>query len=72
MFVLQLQDIETIIQSCASTHWGDRKEGLMALRVFLRGSTTLTATQLRRVTEIFGKMFMDPHTKVWTPIVFAC
>ncbi|XP_066957477.1 CLIP-associating protein 1-B isoform X38 [Macrobrachium rosenbergii] len=61
-----MQDVSDIIANCASTHWGDRKEGLMALQAFLRGSHMLTGSELRRVTEIFTKMFMDAHTKVFT------
>lgn len=53
-----------IISNCASTHWGDRKEGLLALYSFLRSSSMLTGSELKRVTEIFTKMFMDAHTKV--------
>ncbi|XP_066957346.1 CLIP-associating protein 1 isoform X12 [Macrobrachium rosenbergii] len=62
----KMQDVSDIIANCASTHWGDRKEGLMALQAFLRGSHMLTGSELRRVTEIFTKMFMDAHTKVFT------
>lgn len=59
-----MQDVNDIILNCASTHWGDRKEGMMALQEFLRGSHMLTGSELKRVTEIFTKMFMDAHTKV--------
>ncbi|XP_071512314.1 CLIP-associating protein 1-A isoform X6 [Panulirus ornatus] len=62
----KMQDVSDIILNCASTHWGDRKEGLMALQAFLRGSHMLTGSELKRVTEIFTKMFMDAHTKVFT------
>ncbi|XP_042873882.1 CLIP-associating protein 1-like isoform X14 [Penaeus japonicus] len=63
---VKMQDVSDIILNCASTHWGDRKEGLMALQAFLRGSHMLTGSELKRVTEIFTKMFMDAHTKVFT------
>lgn len=62
----KMQDVNDIISNCASTHWGDRKEGLVALKAFLQGSHMLTGSELRRVTEIFTKMFMDAHTKVFT------
>lgn len=61
-----MQDVNDIISNCASPHWGDRKEGLVALRIFLQGSHMLTGSELRRVTEIFTKMFMDAQTKVFT------
>lgn len=61
-----LQDIKEIIENCAHKHWGDRKEGLVGLQHFLNSGNTLTTTELRRVTDIFTKMFMDSHTKVFS------
>ncbi|KAK2588964.1 hypothetical protein KPH14_001817 [Odynerus spinipes] len=59
-------DIKEIIENCAHKHWGDRKEGLVGLQHFLANGNTLTATELRKVTDIFTKMFMDSHTKVFS------
>lgn len=61
-----LQDIKEIIENCAHKHWGDRKEGLVGLQHYLSSGNTLTTTDLRRVTDIFTKMFMDSHTKVFS------
>ncbi|EFN82174.1 CLIP-associating protein [Harpegnathos saltator] len=60
------KDIKEIIENCAHKHWGDRKEGLVGLQHFLNTGNTLTTTELRRVTDIFTKMFMDSHTKVFS------
>ncbi|XP_078036042.1 CLIP-associating protein isoform X3 [Augochlora pura] len=60
------KDIKEIIENCAHKHWGDRKEGLVGLHHFLSNGHTLTATELREVTDIFTKMFMDSHTKVFS------
>ncbi|KAL6261875.1 hypothetical protein P5V15_006959 [Pogonomyrmex californicus] len=60
------KDIKEIIENCAHKHWGDRKEGLVGLQHYLSSGNTLTATDLRRVTDIFTKMFMDSHTKVFS------
>ncbi|CAL7941323.1 unnamed protein product [Xylocopa violacea] len=60
------KDIKEIIENCARKHWGDRKEGLLGLQHFLLNGNTLTATELRNVTDIFTKMFMDSHTKVFS------
>lgn len=38
----------------------------MGLQHFLSNGNTLTATELRKVTDIFTKMFMDSHTKVFS------
>lgn len=64
--LLVLQDIKEIIENCAHKHWGDRKEGLVGLQHFLNTGNTLTTSELRRVTDIFTKMFMDSHTKVFS------
>ncbi|XP_029175943.1 CLIP-associating protein 1 isoform X3 [Nylanderia fulva] len=60
------KDIKEIIENCAHKHWGDRKEGLVALQHYLNSGNTLTSSDLRRVTDIFTKMFMDSHTKVFS------
>ncbi|XP_070166544.1 CLIP-associating protein 1 isoform X2 [Polyergus mexicanus] len=59
-------DIKEIIENCAHKHWGDRKEGLVGLQHYLNSGNTLTTSDLRRVTDIFTKMFMDSHTKVFS------
>ncbi|XP_011347067.1 CLIP-associating protein 1-A isoform X3 [Ooceraea biroi] len=59
-------DIKEIIENCAHKHWGDRKEGLVSLQHYLSSGNTLTTADLRRVTDIFTKMFMDSHTKVFS------
>ena len=62
--------ISDIIANCASTHWADRKDGLIGLQGYFREGRLLSGTELRRVTEIFTKMFMDAHTKV--RLCFIC
>lgn len=46
-------------------HWSERKEGLLGLQVlFKHSSKTLNPHELTKVTDIFTKMLLDPHTKV--------
>merc|ERR1719228_1930169 len=52
-------DITDIIANCASTHWADRKDGLIGLQSYFREGRMLSGSELRRVTDIFTKMFMD-------------
>ncbi|KAM8709603.1 hypothetical protein ACLKA7_016417 [Drosophila subpalustris] len=59
-------DIETIIQYCASTHWSERKDGLISLTQYLSDGKELTQQQLQCVLDMFRKMFMDNHTKVYS------
>ncbi|XP_053689926.1 CLIP-associating protein isoform X2 [Sabethes cyaneus] len=61
-----IEDIETIIQFCASAHWSERKDGLCNLTQYLSEGKMLTPQQLQSVLELFRKMFMDPHIKVYS------
>lgn len=60
-----IEDIDTIIQFCASTHWSERKDGLINLTQYLSDGKMLTSQQLQCVLDLFRKMFMDPHIKVY-------
>uniref|UniRef100_A0AAG5DAP0 TOG domain-containing protein n=1 Tax=Anopheles atroparvus TaxID=41427 RepID=A0AAG5DAP0_ANOAO len=60
-----IDDIETIIQLCASSHWSERKDGLVNLTQYLSEGKMLTFQQLQCVLDLFRKMFMDPHIKVY-------
>uniref|UniRef100_A0A182SYS0 TOG domain-containing protein n=1 Tax=Anopheles maculatus TaxID=74869 RepID=A0A182SYS0_9DIPT len=60
-----IDDIETIIQFCASSHWSERKDGLINLTQYLSEGKLLTPQQLQCVLDLFRKMFMDPHIKVY-------
>ncbi|XP_013773539.1 CLIP-associating protein 1-A-like isoform X5 [Limulus polyphemus] len=61
-----IDDVPEIIYNLGSIHWSERKEGLIGLCALLRSSRMLSLEELKRVTDIFTKMFMDPHTKVFT------
>ncbi|GAB0096245.1 CLIP-associating protein [Sergentomyia squamirostris] len=61
-----IEDIESIIQYCASTHWNERKDGLVSLTQYLSEGKALNHQQLQCVLELFRKMFMDTHTKVYS------
>lgn len=60
------KDIYDIITACSSTHWSERKEGLMGLQAFLRSGNSVPTHELRKLIEILGKMFTDAHTKVFS------
>ena len=57
-------NVAEILTLCSSGHWVDRKEGLVGLQGLLRSQRQLSASELRKVTDSFTKMFTDPHTKV--------
>ncbi|VEN50087.1 unnamed protein product, partial [Callosobruchus maculatus] len=56
-------DINQIIAMCASTTWQERKDGLLSLQYYMANEILLTVGELKHLTEIFTKMFMDSHTK---------
>ncbi|XP_017304751.2 CLIP-associating protein-like, partial [Diaphorina citri] len=60
------KDIGEIISNCESTHWNDRKDGLVNLQCYLQAGNLLSPLDLKRITDIFTKMFMDSHTKVFS------
>lgn len=61
-----IDDIETIIQYCGSSHWSERKDGLTNLTQYLSDGKLLTPDQLQGILDLFRKMFMDPHIKVYS------
>ncbi|XP_063544536.1 CLIP-associating protein [Cydia strobilella] len=62
---------DEIIALCASTHWTERKDGLTHLANYLNSGRLLTDSQLRRLTELLNKMFVDAHTKVFSLLLDA-
>lgn len=61
-----IEDITSIILYCSSTHWAERKEGLTSLTHYLSDGNKLTEHQLQSILELFRKMFIDTHTKVYS------
>ncbi|XP_045460919.1 CLIP-associating protein isoform X2 [Harmonia axyridis] len=57
------QDINEIIALCTSSIWQERKDGLMSLQHFMSSDKIIKQAELKHLTEIFTKMFMDAHTK---------
>lgn len=62
---------DDIIALCACTHWTERKDGLTHLANYLNSGRLLTDEQLRRLTELLNKMFVDAHTKVFSLLLDA-
>ncbi|XP_033991257.1 CLIP-associating protein 1-A-like isoform X3 [Trematomus bernacchii] len=65
-FLRQTEDVAEILNHCASANWTERKEGLLGLQNLLRGQRTLSRVELKRLCEIFTRMFADPHSKVFS------
>ncbi|KAK3765442.1 hypothetical protein RRG08_066989 [Elysia crispata] len=58
------EDMHSIITQLGSASYLDRKDGLLSLQHLLRSNRCLSRVELKKVTEIFTRMFHDPHTKV--------
>nr|XP_032525396.1 CLIP-associating protein isoform X1 [Danaus plexippus plexippus]XP_032525397.1 CLIP-associating protein isoform X1 [Danaus plexippus plexippus]XP_032525398.1 CLIP-associating protein isoform X1 [Danaus plexippus plexippus]XP_032525399.1 CLIP-associating protein isoform X1 [Danaus plexippus plexippus]XP_032525400.1 CLIP-associating protein isoform X1 [Danaus plexippus plexippus] len=62
---------DDVIALCASTHWTERKDGLTHLANYLNSGRLLTEDQLKRLTDLLNKMFVDAHTKVFSLLLDA-
>uniref|UniRef100_A0A8D2NB31 Cytoplasmic linker associated protein 2 n=1 Tax=Zonotrichia albicollis TaxID=44394 RepID=A0A8D2NB31_ZONAL len=63
-YMRQTEDVAEVLNRCASTNWSERKEGLLGLQNLLKNQRTLSRVELKRLCEIFTRMFADPHSKV--------
>lgn len=66
-YLRQTEDVAEVLNHCASSNWSERKEGLLGLQNLLKSQRTLSRVELKRLCEIFTRMFADPHSKVTRP-----
>ncbi|XP_052389603.1 CLIP-associating protein 2 isoform X17 [Carassius gibelio] len=65
-YMRQTEDVAEVLNRCASANWSERKEGLMGLQALLKNQRSLSRVELKRLCEIFTRMFADPHSKVFS------
>ncbi|CAB1447108.1 unnamed protein product [Pleuronectes platessa] len=65
-YLRQTEDVAEVLNHCASSNWSERKEGLMGLQNLLKSQRILSRVELKRLCEIFTRMFADPHSKVFS------
>ncbi|XP_040596041.1 CLIP-associating protein 2 isoform X18 [Mesocricetus auratus] len=65
-YMRQTEDVAEVLNRCASSNWSERKEGLLGLQSLLKNQRTLSRVELKRLCEIFTRMFADPHGKVFS------
>ncbi|XP_058646915.1 CLIP-associating protein 1 isoform X3 [Onychostoma macrolepis] len=65
-YLRQTEDVAEILNHCASSNWSERKEGLLGLQNLLKSQRVLSRVELKRLCEIFTRMFADPHSKVFS------
>uniref|UniRef100_A0A8C2KFU0 Cytoplasmic linker associated protein 2 n=1 Tax=Cyprinus carpio TaxID=7962 RepID=A0A8C2KFU0_CYPCA len=66
-YMRQTEDVAEVLNRCASANWSERKEGLMGLQALLKTQRTLSRVELKRLCEIFTRMFADPHSVSLSP-----
>lgn len=59
-----VDDLQDIFNKMNSGQWADRKEGLLHLQACFKSGKILSRGEVKRITEIFTRMFNDPHSKV--------
>lgn len=59
------EDVSAMITAMASEQWTERKHGLVSLHAYLLSDRSLSGSQLLLITEVFNKLLVDPHTKVF-------
>ncbi|XP_046690624.1 CLIP-associating protein 2 isoform X10 [Silurus meridionalis] len=62
-YMRQAEDVAEVLNRCASANWSERKEGLIGLQSMLKSQRALSRVELKRLCEIFTRMFADPHSK---------
>ncbi|KAK2917360.1 hypothetical protein Q8A73_004106 [Channa argus] len=62
-YLRQTEDVAEVLNHCASANWSERKEGLLGLQNLLKSQRMLSRVELKRLCEIFTRMFADPHSK---------
>uniref|UniRef100_A0AAR2J1B4 TOG domain-containing protein n=1 Tax=Pygocentrus nattereri TaxID=42514 RepID=A0AAR2J1B4_PYGNA len=65
-YLRQTEDVAEVLNHCASSNWSERKEGLLGLQNLLKSQRVLSRVELKRLCEIFTRMFADPHSKVFS------
>ncbi|XP_016375588.1 CLIP-associating protein 1-like [Sinocyclocheilus rhinocerous] len=62
-YLRQTEDVAEVLNHCASSNWSEKKEGLLGLQNLLKSQRILSRVELKRLCEIFTRMFADPHSK---------
>ncbi|XP_018600348.1 CLIP-associating protein 1a isoform X11 [Scleropages formosus] len=62
-YLRQTEDVAEVLNHCASSNFSERKEGLVGLQNLLKSQRILSRVELKRLCEIFTRMFADPHSK---------
>ena len=60
------EDMNEAITFLSSTQWSERRDGLENIKGMMDKGRTFNRQELKRLCEIFGRLFGDQHTKVFS------
>ena len=58
------EDINEAITLLSSAQWSERKDGLQTLKNMLQTGRTFSRAEIKRLCELFARLFHDQHVKV--------
>ncbi|XP_041459127.1 CLIP-associating protein 2-like isoform X11 [Lytechinus variegatus] len=61
-----IEDVSEVLNKMASPAWSERKEGLIGLQYTLHSNRALSRSEIKRITELFTRMFADPQSKTFS------
>jgi CLIP-associating protein 1/2 len=60
------EDMNEAITCLSSSQWSDRRDGLVNLKNMMTAGRIFSRQEIKRLCEIFSKLFHDQHVKVFT------
>ena len=65
LFVLIFKkDMNEAITCLSSSQWSERRDGLVNLKNMMQSGRVFSRQELKRLCEIFSRLFQDQHNKV--------
>ena len=58
------KDMNDAITCLSSSQWSDRRDGLVNLKNMMQAGRIFSRQELKRLCEIFSRLFTDQHVKV--------
>ena len=59
------------ITCLSSSQWSDRRDGLVNLKNMMQSGRIFSRQELKRLCEIFSRLFQDQHVKVMIQFFFS-
>lgn len=60
------EDMNEAITCLSSSQWSERRDGLINLKNMMLSGRIFTRQEIKRLCEIFSRLFQDQHVKVFT------